>query len=87
MANIISGIAVIGPLHATASAVPHPCASAGPSGAAQYQPTIVFLLGLFVFGEELRPAQLACYMLIWAAAALFTWELLRGRKAEVPVPA
>src|SRR5688572_481938 len=50
-------------------------------------PTIVFLLGLTVFGEELRPAQLACYVMIWAAAALFTWELLRGRKAEEPVPA
>ena len=49
-------------------------------------PTIVFLLGLLVFGEELRPAQLACYVLIWAAAALFTWELLRGRKAGEPVP-
>jgi chloramphenicol-sensitive protein RarD len=53
-------------------------------------PTIVFLLGLTVFGEHLRLAQLACYVLIWAAAALFTWELLRGRKAgavEEPVPA
>jgi len=50
-------------------------------------PTIVFLLGLTVFGEELRPAQLGCYVMIWAAAALFTWELLRGRKAEEPVPA
>ena len=50
-------------------------------------PTIVFLLGVFVFGEALKPAQLVCYVLIWAAAALFTWELLRGRKAEEPVPA
>jgi chloramphenicol-sensitive protein RarD len=50
-------------------------------------PTIVFLLGLTVFDEELRPAQLACYVLIWAAAALFTWELLRGRTTEAPVPA
>lgn len=50
-------------------------------------PTIVFLLGLTVFGEELRLAQLACYVLIWAAAALFTWELLRGRQAEQAVPA
>jgi chloramphenicol-sensitive protein RarD len=51
-------------------------------------PTIVFLLGLLVFGEELRPAQFACYVLIWAAAALFTWELLRGRKpSEVSVAA
>lgn len=50
-------------------------------------PTIVFLLGLTVFGEELKLAQLGCYVLIWAAAALFTWELLRGRKTEEPVPA
>jgi chloramphenicol-sensitive protein RarD len=45
-------------------------------------PTIVFVLGLTVFGEALRPAQLACFVLIWMAAALFTWELLRGGKAE-----
>src|SRR5690606_21446265 len=44
-------------------------------------PTIVFVLGLTVFGEQLKPAQLGCFLLIWAAAALFTWELLRGRKA------
>jgi chloramphenicol-sensitive protein RarD len=43
-------------------------------------PTIVFLLGLTVFGEELRPAQLACYVLIWTAAALFTWDLIRNRR-------
>ena len=45
-------------------------------------PTIVFVLGLTVFGEELRPAQLGCYVLIWAAAALFTWELVTGRRAR-----
>jgi len=50
-------------------------------------PTIVFLLGLTVFGEELRPAQLGCYVLIWAAAALFTWDLLRGRNGAGAVPA
>jgi len=43
-------------------------------------PTIVFLLGLTAFGEELHPAQLACYVLIWAAAALFTWDLIRNRR-------
>jgi len=53
-------------------------------------PTIVFLLGLFVFGEELKPAQLACFVAIWAAASLFTWELFReakdrtGQQAEAP---
>lgn len=50
-------------------------------------PTVVFLLGLTVFGEELKLAQLGCYVLIWAAATLFTWELLRGRKTEETVPA
>jgi chloramphenicol-sensitive protein RarD len=44
-------------------------------------PTIVFLLGLFVFGEELRPAQLACFVMIWAAASLFIWDLVRRQKA------
>src|SRR5690606_9240513 len=37
-------------------------------------PTIVFLLGLFWFGQELRLAQLGCFVLIWIAAALFTWR-------------
>lgn len=46
-------------------------------------PTLVFLLGLFVFGERLRPAQLACFVAIWAAAGLFTLGLLRaGRPRE-----
>jgi chloramphenicol-sensitive protein RarD len=53
-------------------------------------PTIVFLLGLTVFGEPLKLAQLACYALIWAAAALFIWDMLQGRKpvaADEPIPA
>lgn len=44
-------------------------------------PTIVFLLGLFVFHEPLREIQLACFVLIWAAAALFVWDLLARRRA------
>ena len=52
-------------------------------------PTVVFVLGLTVFGEPLKPAQLGCYVLIWAAAGLFTWDLLRSRKvraADEPAP-
>lgn len=50
-------------------------------------PTVVFLLGLMVFGEELLPAQLACYALIWLAVALFVWDLFRSRqKSRQPVP-
>jgi chloramphenicol-sensitive protein RarD len=46
-------------------------------------PTLVFLLGLFVFHEPLRPVQLASFVMIWAAIAVFCWDLLRNRK---PVP-
>lgn len=49
-------------------------------------PTIVFLLGLFVFGERLNPAQLACFVAIWFAALLFVWEMVRGTKGEVLDP-
>ena len=48
-------------------------------------PTIVFLLGLFVFHEPLRPAQLASFMVIWAAIAVFCWDLLSSRRAAQPV--
>jgi chloramphenicol-sensitive protein RarD len=47
-------------------------------------PTIVFLLGVFFFGEALKPAQLACFVAIWCAALLFVWDMLRGTRA-VPV--
>ncbi len=44
-------------------------------------PSIVFILGLTVFGEELKPVQAACFAFIWAAAALFVWDLWsRSRK-------
>ncbi|MDF1833756.1 MAG: EamA family transporter RarD [Alteraurantiacibacter sp. bin_em_oilr2.035] len=36
-------------------------------------PTIVFILGLTVFGEDLNHAQLACFIAIWASVALFSW--------------
>ncbi|WP_305095515.1 EamA family transporter RarD [Croceibacterium aestuarii] len=49
-------------------------------------PTIVFLLGLLVFGEELHPAQLACFALIWTAAAVFLWDAFHNaRRTRAPV--
>lgn len=42
-------------------------------------PTIVFFLGLFVFGEELRLIQLASFLLIWTALAIFVWDLIARR--------
>ena len=50
-------------------------------------PTIVFLIGLLIFGEQLNPAQLACFVAIWAAAALFIWDVVRGSRREEAVPA
>ncbi|MBT0669925.1 EamA family transporter RarD [Novosphingobium profundi] len=43
-------------------------------------PTIVFLLGVFVFHEEVRLTQIACFAFIWCAIGLFTLDLLRRRK-------
>ncbi|KZX87764.1 hypothetical protein A3726_07430 [Erythrobacter sp. HI0037] len=44
-------------------------------------PSIVFILGLTVFGEKLKPAQAACFACIWAAAAVFAWDMIaRSRK-------
>ena len=45
-------------------------------------PTIVFLLGLFVFGEPLRPVQLGCFVLIWSAITVFIWDILAQRRAR-----
>ena len=43
-------------------------------------PTIVFFLGLFVFGQPLAPAKLASFVLIWVAVAVFVWDLWARRK-------
>lgn len=44
-------------------------------------PSIVFVLGLTVFEQELRPAQAFCFGCIWLAAAIFVWDLLAKRRA------
>ncbi len=44
-------------------------------------PTIVFLLGLFYFHEPLNTMRLACFMLIWAAVAIFSFDAVRRRRA------
>ncbi|MEO7246964.1 MAG: EamA family transporter RarD [Novosphingobium sp.] len=45
-------------------------------------PTLVFLLGLFLFHEPLRPVQLGSFALIWAAAGLFIFDLLARRRVS-----
>ena len=49
-------------------------------------PSIVFILGLTVFGEDLHPAQAFCFGCIWLAAAIFVWDLLARRKPRKPTP-
>lgn len=44
-------------------------------------PTLVFLLGITVFGQPLAPLQLGSFAIIWAAIALFVWDLLARRRA------
>jgi chloramphenicol-sensitive protein RarD len=45
-------------------------------------PTIVFVLGLTVFDKPLEPTQLACFVLIWIAIAVFVSDLW-ARRAPV----
>ncbi|UNK78844.1 EamA family transporter RarD [Sphingopyxis granuli] len=58
-------------------------------GFCQYlAPSIVFLLGLFLFDEPLKPAQLFCFLLIWISIALFSFDIwAKSRGARVaPTP-
>jgi chloramphenicol-sensitive protein RarD len=43
-------------------------------------PTVVFLLGVTVFDKPLDQLQLASFAIIWAAIALFVWDLLAQRR-------
>ncbi|RJY08020.1 EamA family transporter RarD [Aurantiacibacter aquimixticola] len=45
-------------------------------------PTLVFLLGLTVFDEALKPAQLICFIAIWSAVAIFSWDIWRKSRAS-----
>jgi len=54
-------------------------------GFCQYlAPSLQFLLGLFVFHEPLKPAQLFCFLLIWFSIAVFSfdmWAKMRSARA------
>ena len=57
-------------------------------GFVQYlAPSIAFLLGVFVFAEPLKPAQLLCFLLIWASIAVFSFDMWRKMRADRMVPA
>jgi chloramphenicol-sensitive protein RarD len=40
-------------------------------------PTIQFLLGVFLYGEVLSGPRAICFILIWAALAIFSWDGIR----------
>lgn len=42
-------------------------------------PTLVFFQGLLLFHEPLQSAQLASFLLIWLALAVFSWDMWRRR--------
>jgi chloramphenicol-sensitive protein RarD len=44
-------------------------------------PSIVFILGLTVFDKPLHPAEITCFACIWAAAAIFVWDLVSRPRA------
>ena len=47
-------------------------------GFAQFiTPSIGFLLGHFLYGEPLDAARTGCFVLIWIALGLFTWDMVR----------
>jgi chloramphenicol-sensitive protein RarD len=50
-------------------------------------PSIVFILGLTVFGEELKPAQAACFACIWAAAVIFMWDMVKRSRSQSRIKA
>lgn len=50
-------------------------------------PTIVFFLGLTVFGEQLRPVQLASFVLIWIAVGIFVADLWAKSRKNKTAPA
>jgi len=52
-------------------------------GFVQYlAPTLVFVEGLAIFHEPLRPVQLASFLIIWAAIAVFVWDLIAARRVS-----
>ncbi|WP_255454666.1 EamA family transporter RarD [Parasphingopyxis sp. CP4] len=45
-------------------------------------PSMVFLIGAFIFKEPLNSGQIACFLFIWAGLALFTIDNLRMARSN-----
>jgi len=52
-------------------------------GMMQYiAPTMIFLIGIFVFKEELKHPQVIAFVLIWIALAIYSWSLFAGKSKQ-----
>lgn len=52
-------------------------------GMMQYiAPTMIFLIGIFIFKEELKQPQIIAFILIWLALALYTWSLFSSSRKQ-----
>ena len=57
-------------------------------GLLQYlAPTLQFVLGLVVFGEQMTPVKWVGFGLVWIALAVFTVEALRHRQSQLRLAA
>lgn len=45
-------------------------------------PSLIFIQGLLLYKEPMRPAQAASFLLIWIAVAVFCWDILARRKTQ-----
>ncbi|TIT61345.1 MAG: EamA family transporter RarD, partial [Mesorhizobium sp.] len=51
-------------------------------GIMQYiAPTMVFLIAVLVFDEPFGRTQAIAFALIWAALAMYSWSMFKGRQA------
>jgi chloramphenicol-sensitive protein RarD len=56
-------------------------------GIMQYiAPTIVFLIAVLIFGEPFGGVQAIAFGLIWAALAIYSWSMFKGRDTRPAVP-
>ena len=47
-------------------------------GMMQYiAPTMIFLIGIFIFKEELKQPQVIAFILIWIALAIYSWSMFQ----------
>lgn len=52
-------------------------------GMMQYiAPTMIFLIGVFIFKEELKEPQIIAFILIWMALAIYSWSMFANKQKK-----